>query len=167
MAQLLVQVAGRSGRAEAPGEVVIQTRHSSHATLQTLIHENYASFARALLQERMAAGMPPFSHLALLRAEAGNMHNPERFLNRVRLLANELLAQHGLNVGGEEQIALLGPLPAPMEKRAGKFRAQLLLQSAQRPLLQFLLSVLCPQIEALKEARLVRWSIDVDPQDMT
>jgi primosomal protein N' (replication factor Y) (superfamily II helicase) len=166
MAQLLVQVAGRSGRAEAPGEVLIQTRHSTHDMLQTLIREGYPAFAEALLREREASSMPPFSHLALLRAEAGNLQNPERFLNTVRGAASALIRQHGLNRGAQA-VTLLGPLPAPMEKRAGKFRAQLLIQAPQRNVLQFLLGQLCPQIETLKESRLVRWSIDVDPQDMT
>ncbi len=167
MAQLLVQVAGRAGRAEAPGEVVIQTRHSSHATLQTLIKQGYKIFAQELLQERMAAGMPPFSYLALLRADAGNTQNPERFLNKARRLASGLIQQYQMNQKNSEQISLLGPLPAPMEKRAGKYRSQLLLQAQNRATLQFLLGKLCPELEGLKESRLVRWSIDVDPQDMT
>ncbi len=167
MAQLLVQVAGRAGRAEAPGEVVIQTRHSTHETLQTLINHGYPQFAQTLLQERHAAGMPPFSHLALIRAEAGNNQNPERFLNKARRLCASFIQQHRLNAGSGAQLSLLGPLPAPMEKRAGKFRAQLLLQAQHRSSLQFLLSKLCPELEAMKESRLVRWSIDVDPMDMT
>jgi len=167
MAQLLVQVAGRAGRAEAPGEVVIQTRNSTHKTLQTLINHGYPEFAQTLLQERCAAGMPPFSHLALLRAEAGNNQNPERFLNKARRLSASLIQQYQLNTENDRQLAMLGPLPAPMEKRAGKFRAQLLLQAQHRSSLQFLLSKLCPELETMKESRLVRWSIDVDPLDMT
>jgi len=167
MAQLLVQVAGRAGRAEAPGEVVIQTRHSTHETLQNLINHGYPQFAQTLLQERNAAGMPPFSHLALIRAEAGNNQNPERFLNKARRLSAGLIQQYRLNAGNGAQLSLLGPLPAPMEKRAGKFRAQLLLQAQHRSSLQLLLRKLCPELEAMKESRLVRWSIDVDPVDMT
>ena len=160
-AQLLMQVAGRAGRAGQAGEVVIQTRHANHSTLQALVQQGYGSFARTILAERQAASMPPFSHLALIRAEATDFRSPEQFLALVRQCAERL-------PGAAERTAvtLMGPLPAPMEKRAGKFRAQLLLQSEQRPALQNLLSHLCPALESMKESRSVRWSVDVDPQDM-
>jgi primosomal protein N' (replication factor Y) len=160
-AQLLMQVAGRSGREGMPGEVLIQTRHASHPTLQTLVREGYGHFARVLLEERRLAGMPPYSALALIRAEAEDYRAPESFLAMVRTLAEARLRETA-----ERGIILMGPLPAPMEKRAGKFRAQLQISAQQRPLLQQLLAGLCPQIEALREARSVRWSVDVDPQDM-
>ncbi len=160
-AQLLMQVAGRAGRAGQAGEVVIQTRHANHNTLQALVQQGYGSFARTILAERRAAGMPPFSHLALIRAEATDFRSPEQFLALVRQCAENLLG-----TADRAAVTLMGPLPAPMEKRAGKFRAQLLLQSAQRSLLQTLLSQLCPALENMKESRSVRWSVDVDPQDM-
>ncbi|MDO8271230.1 MAG: primosomal protein N' [Gammaproteobacteria bacterium] len=160
-AQLLMQVAGRAGRAGQAGEVVIQTRHANHNTLQALVQQGYGSFARTILKERQAAGMPPFSHLALIRAEATDFRSPEQFLALVRQCAERLLGP-----AERTAVTLMGPLPAPMEKRAGKFRAQLLLQSAQRSLLQNLLSQLCPALESMKESRSVRWSVDVDPQDM-
>lgn len=160
-AQLLMQVAGRSGREGQPGEVLIQTRHATHNTLQALIHHGYGTFARTVLLEREAAHMPPFAHLALIRAEATDFNTPEQFLIKVRQCATRLLGP----LEGTA-VMLMGPLPAPMERRAGKFRAQLLMQSAQRSNLQQLLSQLCPELENLKESRGVRWSIDVDPQDM-
>lgn len=160
-AQLLMQVAGRSGREGMPGEVLIQTRHASHPTLQTLVREGYGHFAKVLLEERRLACMPPYSALALIRAEAEDYRAPESFLALVRTLAEARLRE-----SADTSISLMGPLPAPMEKRAGKFRAQLQISAQQRPLLQQLLAGLCPQIEALREARSVRWSVDVDPQDM-
>lgn len=160
-AQLLMQVAGRSGREGMPGEVLIQTRHASHPTLQTLVREGYGHFARVLLEERRLAGMPPFCALALIRAEAEDYRAPETFLALVRNLADTRLRECG-----DTGITLMGPLPAPMEKRAGKYRAQLQIRAQQRQGLQQLLATLCPQIEALREARSVRWSVDVDPQDM-
>lgn len=160
-AQLLMQVAGRSGREGMPGEVLIQTRHASHPTLQTLVREGYGHFAKLLLEERRLAGMPPHCALALVRAEAEDYRAPEVFLALVRALADSRLLELGCT-----GISLMGPLPAPMEKRAGKFRAQLQISAQQRQQLQQLLASLCPQIEALREARAVRWSIDVDPQDM-
>ena len=105
--------------------------------------------------------MPPFSYLALFRAEAIDMRAPETFLGIVRDRAASILAAHG-----NQDVALLGPLPAPMERRNGKFRAQLLLQCPQRRTLQNLLCALCPELESMKESRSVRWSLDVDPQDM-
>jgi len=160
-AQLLMQVAGRSGREGMPGEVLIQTRHATHPTLQTLVKEGYGHFARLLLQERQLAGMPPCTALALIRAESEDYRAPESFLALVRQLAESLRAQ-----SGTEAVNLMGPLPSPMEKRAGKFRAQLQISAPQRATLQQLLSLLCPQVESLREARTVRWSVDVDPQDM-
>jgi len=154
-------VAGRAGRAGQAGEVVIQTRHANHNTLQALVQQGYGSFARTILKERQAAGMPPFSHLTLIRAEATDFRSPEQFLALVRQCAERLPG-----TAERTTVTLMGPLPAPMEKRAGKFRAQLLLQSAQRSLLQNLLSQLCPALESMKESRSVRWSVDVDPQDM-
>ncbi len=160
-AQLLMQVAGRSGREGMPGEVLIQTRHAAHPTLQTLVRDGYGHFARLLLQERQLAGMPPCTALALIRAESEDYRAPESFLALVRQMAETLTGQasgHG--------VTLMGPLPSPMEKRAGKFRAQLQISAPQRPALQQLLTQLCPQVESLREARTVRWSVDVDPQDM-
>ncbi len=174
-AQLLMQVAGRAGRAGQPGEVVIQTRHANHETLQALVQSGYGSFARSILAERQAAGMPPYSHLALIRAEATDFRSPEQFLALVRQCAEQLceekwraekLSRTVDRAVDRTEVTLIGPLPAPMEKRAGKFRAQLLLQSTQRSVLQNLLSQLCPALEGMKESRSVRWSVDVDPQDM-
>ena len=164
-AQLLVQVAGRSGRAGLPGEVVIQTRHAAHPTLQALVREGYEDFARNVLQERHTAGMPPFSFLALLRAEAADFHKVELFLEEARRCAEALLPP--LTPGTEAStVRLLGPLPSPMERRAGRYRLQLQLQADQRKPLQVLLGRLAPTLEGLRTARSVRWSLDVDPVDM-
>jgi primosomal protein N' (replication factor Y) len=157
MAQLIVQVAGRAGRAEKPGQVLIQTHHPDHPLLQTLLHEGYAAFARAALEERRQAQLPPFSYMALLRAEAVDGRLPIQFLQHARELA-EVLAVPG--------VALLGPIPAPMERRAGRVRAQLLLQAKNRADLHRLLSPWVLQLESSKLGRKVRWSIDVDPQEM-
>ena len=157
MAQLIVQVAGRAGRAEKPGQVLIQTHHPDHPLLQTLLHEGYAAFARAALEERRQAQLPPFSHMALLRAEAVDSQLPMRFLEHARQLAEQL---------GIKDVQLLGPIPAPMERRAGRIRAQLLLQARNRADLHRLLSPWVLQLESSKLGRKVRWSVDVDPQEM-
>ncbi len=156
MAQLIVQVAGRAGRHDRPGEVVIQTHHPDHPLLLQLIRQGYPAFARAAMAERHAAGLPPASHLALVRAEATGQSVPLEFLEGVR----ERIEQQD---SGEVEI--WGPVPATMERRAGRFRAQLMLQSGNRGRLQRTLGTLVRQLEQAKEARQVRWSVDVDPAD--
>ncbi|MBC53118.1 MAG: primosomal protein N' [Gammaproteobacteria bacterium] len=165
MAQLLVQVSGRAGRADntdRSGEVLIQTRHSTHQSLQMLINQGYHALATQLLDERRQAGMPPFAALAILRAEAINAGAPAQFLSAARAQAEDLLGQ----MPNGHQVQISGPLPAPMEKRANRYRQQLLLRSPQRADLQTLLPVLCLQLEQMNTKRNVRWSVDVDPQDM-
>jgi primosomal protein N' (replication factor Y) len=121
LAQTLLQVAGRAGRADRPGEVLVQTAYPEHPLLGRLLAGGYEAFAEAALAERRHAGWPPYSHLALLRAEAAN---PETAL--------EFLAGCRARLPAREGVTLLGPAPAPMEKRGGSWRAQLLLQSARR-----------------------------------
>lgn len=160
MAQTIVQVAGRAGRAEQAGEVLVQSRHASHETLQALSKLDYADFAQSLLDDRQTSEMPPFSHLALLRCEARTAGKGLEFLQQVREIAVNCLQQEKLKVD------CLGPLPAPMEKRAGRFRSQLLLQATERADLQNLLLRLIAQLEAIRAPAGLRWSLDVDPQDM-
>ncbi|PCJ25909.1 MAG: primosomal protein N' [SAR86 cluster bacterium] len=161
MAQTIVQVAGRAGRAERAGEVLIQSRHSAHTTLQSLITGTYAEFAETQLKERQNAAMPPFHHLCLLRAESPNLEIPLHFLDKVATIVDKLCHQAKLPV------ERLGPIPAPMEKRAGRFRIHLILKSRSRGALQTLLTQLCEQLDNLKFPAKLRLSIDVDPQDMT
>ena len=156
MAQQIVQVAGRAGRHDRPGEVIIQTRHPDHPLLQLLIRQGYPAFARAALAEREAAQLPPVTSIALLRAEAADAQLPMQFLETAR---------DAIAATGTASVSVWGPVPATMERRAGRFRAQLLLQSARRGDLQQLLSNLVLQLEADRRARLVRWSVDVDPAD--
>lgn len=162
MAQLLTQVAGRAGRAEQPGEVLIQTQHATHQSLQTLINKGYHALAEQLIQERQNTHMPPFTHLACIRAEAINSQAPLDFLMKTRALTEQLCDTLHL----QTRIMINGPLPAPMEKRANRFRQQLLVRAHHRQDLQLLLGKLCLQLEGLPSQRHVRWSIDVDPQDM-
>ncbi|MDR9432595.1 MAG: primosomal protein N' [Spiribacter sp.] len=154
LAQLIVQVAGRAGRAERAGEVAIQTHHPEHPLLQMLIHGGYPAFAQAALAEREAAGLPPARAMALIRAEAVEAAAPVNFLRTALALAPA--------VSGVER---LGPYPAPMERRAGRYRAQIMLQADDRAPLQNLLRHWLPLIQGLPQARKVRWSIDVDPAE--
>jgi primosomal protein N' (replication factor Y) len=156
MAQLIVQVAGRAGRHQRPGEVVIQTCHPDHPLLQLLINQGYPAFAQAALAERKAAHMPPTTAMVLLRAEAPAADTAMAFLDAVAAR---------ISATGIRAVEVWGPVPATMERRAGRYRAQLVLQSDQRGELQRLLSSLVRQLETTKEARRVRWSVDVDPAD--
>ncbi len=157
MAQMVEQVAGRAGRANKPGRVLIQTRHPDHPLLQTLIHQGYNAFAQLCLDERCQASLPPFRYQALLRAEAPSSEKPIRFLEDAARQAAHFNTQG---------IELWGPVPAPMERRAGRIRAHLLIQAGHRSILHRVLSQLVPSLGKLKSARHVRWSIDVDPQEM-
>ncbi|MDX2313271.1 MAG: primosomal protein N' [Gammaproteobacteria bacterium] len=157
MAQLLVQVAGRAGRGQRPGRVLIQTHHPDHPLLRVLVREGFSQFAQAALIEREQAALPPFSCLALLRAEAPQRERAMQFLEDARVCAMRL---------ADKSVLALGPVPAPMERRAGRFRAQLLLQSDDRAPLHGLLMPWLEELETLKSARRVRWSLDVDPQEM-
>ena len=156
MAQLIVQVAGRAGRADKPGEVVIQTHYPEHPLLHQLIAGGYPAFAEVALRERQEALLPPFASLALLRAEATRADYPRDFLQKARELAEPLCAG---------KVQLWGPVAAPMERRAGRYRAQLMVQAGKRADLQQLLAQWIPLLEKEKSARKVRWSIDVDPVD--
>lgn len=155
MGQQVVQVAGRAGRGRQAGEVYLQTHEPHHPRLQALIREGYGALAQALLQERAEAGWPPASQLAVLRAEA---IEPDAALAFLTAAAGRLPAS--------DTVRALGPVPAPMERRAGRWRAQLLLQAPSRAPLQRALSAWVPGLDEMPQARRVRWSIDVDPVDL-
>ncbi|MFP1683711.1 primosomal protein N' [Alloalcanivorax sp. C16-1] len=154
-AQLLLQVAGRSGRQDRPGRVLMQSRHGDHHLVRLAAAGDYHALADALLEERRGAGLPPFGHLALLRCEAMVMEQAIQFLDEC--------AQR---LPGHPQVQVLGPVPAPMEKRAGRYRAQLLLQSPQRPPLHGVLDALMALARELPSGRRCRWHLDVDPIDL-
>ncbi|MDH5391800.1 MAG: primosomal protein N' [Gammaproteobacteria bacterium] len=156
MAQQLIQVAGRAGRAEKPGQVIIQTHHPEHPLLQTLLHHGYAAFAKSALIERQLASFPPYSALALLRAEATQAYLPGKFLEQ----AFERLSLY------QPAVELFGPFPSPMERRAGRYRHQLLIQATSRAALQQCMNKVIPALNTLADANKVRWSIDIDPQSM-
>ncbi|MGD8568236.1 MAG: primosomal protein N' [Gammaproteobacteria bacterium] len=156
-AQLIVQVAGRAGREEKPGTVMLQTHYPDHPLLQTLLTAGYPEFARQAMAEREQANLPPYTFMALLRAESVDAGQSLAFLKE----AKDIALEYGLN-----GVELWGPLPSPMEKRAGRYRAQLFVQSPDRAMLHRLLT---PWIDTLEQSRLgrkVRWSIDVDPVDV-
>jgi primosomal protein N' (replication factor Y) len=157
LAQSLVQVAGRAGREERQGEVIIQTAFPAHPFWNELFSHGYHGVAESALAERESALWPPFSRLALIRAAAASRHDAHGFLESARQLAES---------SGIEGVRVLGPVSAPMERKAGRYRAQLLFQSRQRANLHQLLAWLRTALEGSPAARRVRWSIDVDPIEL-
>ncbi|OOF36187.1 primosomal protein N' [Rodentibacter heidelbergensis] len=156
LAQLYVQVAGRSGRAEKQGEVVLQTHYPDHPLLTTLLAEGYPAFAEETLSLRHRMGLPPFSFQALFKAQARLSEQAEECLFRIADFF------HTKNIEG---LQILGPMPAPLSKKAGQFRWQLLLQHPSRQALQRVLREY--QQANLEKNSQVRLILDVDPQDFS
>lgn len=160
MAQTIVQVAGRSGREKRQGAVIIQSRHVSHEAVVKLSSLPYRDYAEYLLTMRKEAAMPPYANLALIRAESPAFAAGMKLLTTVSKQGKQLIRDKGLDVES------LGPLPAPMEKRAGRYRLQLILKASSRAQLHQLLALLVSKIEAIRVDSKTRWSIDIDPQDL-
>ena len=155
LAQLVVQVAGRAGRASRPGSVLLQTHHPDHPMLHGLLRGGYATVATELLAERRLLELPPFSHQVLLRADAHGRAEVDAFLHDAHMA-----------IGEPGDLRLSGPMPAPMPLRAGRFRGQLLVEAATRARLHAFLRPWQHALAALPSARKVRWSLDVDPIDL-
>jgi primosomal protein N' (replication factor Y) len=158
MAQLLTQVAGRSGRGTVSGKVLVQTHQPHHPLLNTLITMDYRYIANDLLKQRTELKLPPTKPMAILRAESSQAHQAQNFLTRARECAQWLATDYA-------GIGLLGPLPALMEKRNGRYRYYFQIESTTRAHLQRFLSSLANQLEGEKHFSNVRWTIDVDPQE--
>jgi primosomal protein N' (replication factor Y) len=160
MGQLIVQVAGRAGRADKPGSVIVQSRSPDHPLLLALLQHGYGPFTDNLLAERKDALWPPFAHIALLRSDSAVAGEARQFLATVKSWFDASLRELAADV------VIMGPADAPMERLGGRHRAQLLLISQSRRPLHRLLATLRPALEQNPAARKVRWSLDVDPHDM-
>ena len=147
----LMQVAGRAGRADKSGRVLIQTAFPDHPLFRYLQRHDYAGYARELLAERKQLDLPPFTRQVLLRAEATTMDAALAFLKRAAALASD-----------NAEVSVFGATPAPMARVANLERAQLLIQSANRLALQAFVRDWRPQLDSIKP-RVARWSLDVDP----
>jgi primosomal protein N' (replication factor Y) len=156
LAQIIMQVAGRAGRAARLGEVMIQTSFPEHPMLTRLIAAGYEGFADAALEERRLAGWPPYSRLALLRAEAKDLDGLDEFLRRAAAAGRGLA----------EDVSVQGPASALLARRADHFRAHLLIEAKARAALQRFLGRWLPLIEELPGPSGLRWSIDVDPLEV-
>jgi primosomal protein N' (replication factor Y) len=158
LAQTITQVAGRAGRDARPGEVLIQTQFPEHPLLNRLLTYGYEGFAAGALEERREAGWPPYSRLAMLRAEAKDSVGLDAFLRAALDSARSL---------NESAVTVLGPASAVIARRADHFRAHLLIETAARSTLQRFLTGWLPQVERLPgRPPGLRWSIDVDPLEV-
>jgi len=149
---LLTQVAGRAGRGGIQGEVLIQTEFPHHPLYAALRSQDYRAFAEDALAERRQAGFPPFVHQALLRAEAPRLATALEFLGEAARRARAL----------DEHVTAYDPVPAALPRRAGRERAQLLVQAASRQRLRDFLGAWHDALAHSLTTR-ARWSIDVDP----
>jgi primosomal protein N' (replication factor Y) len=150
----LVQVAGRAGRGERAGEVLIQTDFPSHPLYAAVATQDYERFADEALQERRLAAFPPYAHLALLRAESKKAGEATEFLREAARIARRL-----------GSVDVFDPVPAALERKAGFDRAQLLVRAASRSALQPFLARWQEELSRRDTSRRVRWALDVDPQE--
>jgi len=151
---LLTQVAGRAGRGDQQGEVLVQTEFADHPLYAALRDQDFDTYARSQLAERRQAGFPPYVHQALLRAEARTLDTALEFLARAARNARRL----------KPAVTIYDPVPANMMRKSGRERAQLLVQSSSRADLRTFLNAWRPQLaEAASTA--ARWSLDVDPAE--
>lgn len=155
-AQLLIQVAGRSGRRQQRGEVIVQTHAPDHPMLTTLLNAGYTKFSELALTLRKDLGLPPYQHQIALRVRSQTLQSTFAFLHAAKQLAPNCFTQ---------DVSIMGPMAAVMEKKAGQHRAYIMLTGKQRGQLGSSLSSWLAQIEKLPQARKVRWTIDVDPID--
>lgn len=155
LGQLLTQVSGRAGRAEFPGQVVIQTYLPQHPLLNMLVQQGYDPFAQSLLALRQQAGLPPYHFLTLIRAQGKTLENVLQFLHAVK-------EQLHLN-----EVGVLGPAPAPLARKGGHHRMQLLVKSPSRKKLKTALTEVRDWLTFNKISKDVRWNMDVDPMDLS
>lgn len=155
----IMQVGGRSGRHALPGEVLIQTEYPDHSLYRALVEHDYAAFASEQLAEREAAGFPPFAYQAMLRAEAHELKQALDFLQRAVEIAHGAIA----SAPTFSDVLLYDPVPMRLARLKNRERAQLLIESRSRPVLQGFLTAWMDTLYALKAPRDLRWHLDVDP----
>jgi primosomal protein N' (replication factor Y) (superfamily II helicase) len=158
MGQLLTQVAGRAGREQHQGTVLLQTQFSEHPLLRQLIDEGYSALAQQLLAERKLSNMPPYHYLAFIRCHAQQPAMAMNFLQQIRRVAERLHPS-------STQLQYVGPLAAMIEKRNNRYYYHLQIKAQTRSELHTLLTKLCPLLEQQRAPKGLHWLIDVDPQE--
>jgi len=154
----LMQVAGRAGRRDAGAQVMVQTDYPDQSVYQALLRHDYRAFAEAALAEREELGLPPYSHQALLSAQARHLRDALAFLAEARTLAQQLAAPGDVHI--------YDPVPLRVVRVANVERAQLLVESSGRGALHRLLDAWLPQLHGLARGRPVRHGIEIDPQEI-
>ncbi|WP_286686931.1 primosomal protein N' [Acinetobacter sp. GWC1_38_13] len=157
-AQLIIQVAGRAGRGEHKGSVYLQSLRPDHPMLTTLIEQDYRAVAKQMLSERKVAMLPPYRYAVLVRVESKDRDYSQQFL---------MEAAQGLRAISANIIEIWGPIPAPMERKAGLYRAHMVILSTDRAKLHFYLRQWWQQVVHLPRQHQLRLSIDVDPQEFS
>lgn len=157
--QLLEQVAGRAGRGDLAGRVLVQSRYPEHPLLQLLLEKGYGAYARQLLRDRAVAQLPPLRAMALVRAECEEPRWAEEFLQQAR-------AQMQALAPPSPELQYLGPVPALLERKSGRFRFYVQITAEKRGQLQPLLARFCQWAEGYKNRRL-RWAVDMDAQELS
>lgn len=157
-AQLIIQVAGRAGRGENKGEVYLQTLRPDHPLLNTLIHNDYRTFAKQTLKDRQAALLPPFRYASLIRCESKHQEENLKFLTEMTQLLRQM--------SEPQLIDIWGPIPAPMERKAGRYQAHVVLLSQDRAKMHFYVHQWWPLLLQQKPSTM-KVTIDVDPQELS
>lgn len=153
----LMQVGGRAGRAELPGEVLIQSENPGHPLYANLVRHDYPAFAAGQLAERRGAGFPPYAYQVMLRAEAPEMAEAIAFLSAGRVLAQQC---------SDGEVMIYDPVPMRLARRANYQRGQLMIESRSRPALQAFLGLWRPALQGLKTSSKLRWHLEVDPVEV-
>ena len=157
-AQLIVQVAGRAGRGEHKGHVYLQSLRPDYPMLTTLIEHDYRTVAKHMLAERKIALLPPYRYAVLVRVESKDREYSQQFLSKIAQQFRAMAA---------DSVDIWGPIPAPMERKAGRYRAHMVILSADRAKLHFYLRQWWQQVVHLPRQHQLRLSIDVDPQEFS
>jgi primosomal protein N' (replication factor Y) len=158
LAQTLFQVSGRSGRGDRQGEAILQTRFPEHPLMQALAGQDYRAIADDLLQERRLLGFPPYARVVIFRADAVELKAAQAKLDEIKALLQP--------ARGFEALSCVGPMPALMTRRIGRYRAQLCLLAQDYQLLRSVLAQTMPAIQQIPGSSRVSWSIDVDAYDL-
>lgn len=151
-AQLMIQVAGRAGRGDKAGRVLIQTLQPENPLLLKLVKDGYLSFAHELLQERKIMGLPPFSHAALIRCEGKTL-----------VATTQALKDAIASLPANNQLTVLGPIDAPMSKKNSRYHSQLLLLAKNRNQLHQILNQWWQPVLAMPSAKYLKLTLDIDP----
>ena len=158
LVQTAFQVSGRSGRGDQQGEAYLQTDFPDHPLMRALTNQSYGDIAANITQERKMLGFPPYARVVMFRADAMSLEQAVEKLDEIKRCLMTSVNRHG--------VKCIGPMPALMTRRIGRYRAQLCLISSDMRRLRRALSESMPEIETIKNTHLVKWVIDVDAFDL-